>query len=84
MEAMNRNDLAHRLASEGFRSDLYSLDGGFPALLEGYVLRSSGGRWTVDYYERGTTRTVAEYASEEAACQRMYEILKDDPTTRKT
>jgi hypothetical protein len=81
---MNRNDLARRLSLEGFRSDLYSLDGGIPALLEGYILRGVGDRWTIEYYERGTTRTLEEYSNEEDACQGMYERLERDPTTRRT
>lgn len=80
---MNKNDLNHRLAKEGFRSDLYSINGGFPSLLEGYVLRRIGSRWTIEYYERGIFRTLAEYANEDEACEGMYEILKADPTTRK-
>lgn len=81
---MNRDDLARRLAEEGFRSDLYSLDGGFPALLEGYILRGVGNRWTVEYYERGTTRILAQYVNEDEACEGLYQRLKADPTARRT
>ena len=80
---MNRDELARRLLREGFRSDLCSLDGGFPPLLEGFMLKKSSGRWTVEYYERGMTRTLAEYSTEEEACEYLYETLKDDPTTRR-
>jgi hypothetical protein len=80
---MNRQELARRLTSEGFLSDLYSLDGGFPALLEGFILKTTGARWTVEYYERGTTRTLAEYPTEGEACEFLYETLKADPTTRR-
>lgn len=79
---MKKNDLAVRLRTEGFREDLYSLEGGFPPLLDGYILRSIGVSWVVEYYERGMTRTLADYASEEDACDGMYRLLSEDPTTR--
>lgn len=79
---MKQNELACRLSREGFRSDAYSLDGGLPALLEGYVLRRLGVLWTIEYYERGLTRTLAQFSSEDEACDAMYATLNADPTTR--
>ena len=80
---MNKIELGHRLAHEGFRDDVYSLDGGMPALLEGYILRRLGNRWAIEYTERGDARVLAEYVNEDQACSALYDMLNADPTTRR-
>lgn len=80
---MNRQELAKRLQNEGFRSDLYSLDGELPSLLEGFILNKTGGRWIIEYYERGMRRMLGEYPTEEDACDSFYQTLNDDPTMRR-
>jgi len=71
---MNVAELRERLLREGFRRDVFSLDGTCPAF-EGLVLNNDSGRWRIDHCERGMRREVALLDSEEEACERMYELL---------
>ena len=71
---MTLAELKERLKREGFRPDLYSLDGGLPAF-EGLVLKERTGRWTIEHCERGLCRELENLGSENAACERMYELL---------
>jgi hypothetical protein len=72
--AMTREDLKRRLVAEGFRSDVYSLDGHLTSY-EGLVLENVGASWNIDYSERGTRRRLGSFATESEACERMYELL---------
>jgi hypothetical protein len=78
---MNRNDLEQRLQRERFRPDAYRLDGSPPAN-DGFVLGEVHGKWTVSYFERGLTRLLGEFTSEQQACERLYELLKRDSTAK--
>lgn len=67
-------ELKERLQREGFRSEVYSLDGELPAF-EGLVLKMRAGRWTIEHCERGMCRELETFGSEETACNHMYELL---------
>lgn len=68
------SELKERLRREGFRPDVYSLDGRLPAF-EGLVLNERAGRWTIEHCERGMCRELESVGSEDTACERMYELL---------
>jgi len=74
--------LVKRLDKEGFRKDIYSLDGSLPSLMEGYIMKFENERWLLMYYERGNYRLISEYANEADACEGMYRVMSADPTTR--
>jgi hypothetical protein len=71
---MTLKELGARLLAEGFRSDVYRLDGSAPPY-EGLVLTSGPGWWKIEHCERGMRRELAMLPDEEAACSRMYELL---------
>jgi hypothetical protein len=71
---MTVSDLKARLVREGFRPDVYSINGQLPSY-EGLILEGSGIRWKIDHFERGVRRELESLTSEEAACDRMYELL---------
>jgi hypothetical protein len=72
---MNTVELKMRLAKEGFKPNTYSMDGSPLPGYEGLILERSGERWKIDHFERGMRRELESFASEEEACQRMYELL---------
>ena len=78
---MTKTELEARLLKEGFRKDSYSLDGSTPAY-DGLVLTEVHGKWSIQYMERGIASPLGEFSSEKEACQRMYELMSEDPTTR--
>jgi hypothetical protein len=67
-------DLKQRLAAEGFRSDVYCIDGPLPSY-EGLILEKSGTMWRIEHFERGVRRELESFGTEERACERMYELL---------
>jgi hypothetical protein len=77
---MNRNELLDVLRRERFRSDAYSLDGGLPD--ERYCLGEENGVWIVYYSERGVQSGKMQFVNEHEACEYLYRLLSDDPTTR--
>jgi hypothetical protein len=77
---MNRHELRNTLQAEGIRSDAYGLDGGHPN--ECYVLSGNDPIWSVYYSERGLETGLRQFGSEEAACEYLLTILREDPTTK--
>lgn len=77
---MNRNELSVVLSREGIRSDAYDLSGGCGD--ERYCLEVSQGVWSVYYSERGIQSGRRDFASESDACEYLFQILKNDPSTR--
>lgn len=73
---MNTKELKMRLAKEGFRPNLYSIDDSPLPGYEGLILERSAERWKIDHFERGMRRELESFSSEEKACQRMYELLQ--------
>jgi hypothetical protein len=73
---MNTRELKARLVREGFRSDVYSIDGPLPSY-EGLILEASHGQWQIEHFERGVRRELERLASEEEACDRMYALLME-------
>ncbi len=71
---MNADDLKRRLVTEGFRSDVYSIDGPLPSY-EGLILQRTGTTWRIEHFDRGMRRVLASFSTEEEACERMYELL---------
>ena len=71
---MTRDELEARLVAEGFRTDVYGLDGS-PPTYEGLSLARSGSRWAIDFVERGARRELESLDDEQRACDRMYELL---------
>ena len=77
---MNRIQLRELAQKEGIRDDAYSLDGGLPS--ERYVLELTKGGWHVYYSERGLRTGLQKFETEAEACERLFEMLLADPTTR--
>lgn len=76
MIAMNRKTLESRLNDLGVNPRFYSLDGSL--LIAGIVLQESYGKWTVfDLDERGNKSDERTFASEDAACQYLYELFEE-------
>jgi hypothetical protein len=69
-------ELKRRLANEGFRPDVYGIDGSVPTY-EGLVLERRGAQWTIEHFERGIRRELESFAGEEEACERMYQLLTE-------
>ncbi len=77
---MTRTELAERLTQEGFRSSSQSR-GNAPSY-EGLVLSNVHGNWLIQFFERGRSREIGRFVSEDEACNRFYEIVSSDPTYR--
>ena len=73
---MTAQELKIRLKLEGFRSDVYSINGPLPSY-EGLILETSNGQWKIEHFERGVRRELESFASEQQACDRMYELLTE-------
>ena len=73
---MNSIELKEILMAEGYNSKHFSFDRRSPPL-EGYILEMTGPRWTVFYFERGSTRDIANFESEYDACDYLYEKIKE-------
>jgi hypothetical protein len=71
---MKATELKRRLAAEGFRKDVYGIDGSLPSY-EGLILERTETGWKIDHFERGMRRELEAFSTEEQACQRMYELL---------
>ena len=71
---MNKTELKARLVKEGFDANAYCIDGPLPSY-EGLILETAGAKWRIDHFERGIRRELESFASEQQACDRMYELL---------
>jgi len=71
---MNKSELKERLEREGARTNLYTLEGGFPN--EAYVLNRTGNQWEVYYSERGQKSGLEIFDNENDACEYLYKDLK--------
>jgi hypothetical protein len=74
---MNVRELRAVLAELRVDPKVFSLDGGFPTESEGVVLGKEGARWHVRYFERGRWLPLGDFDSEDAACRKVLECLKD-------
>ena len=45
---------------------------------DGLVLRGLGGRWAIEYVERGITRVIGEFSDEHRACDEFYRLMCQD------
>lgn len=76
---MNTDELAKRLDEEGFNSQFYCIGPGWQRLGDGFALDKVGDSFEWFYVERGQKREVERvFASEEEACQFVYETLSKD------
>lgn len=66
-------ELQQKLVSEGIRTDIYSLNGGFPN--EVFCLGEGNGKWEIYYSERGSKSGLKIFDKEEEACQYFYDWL---------
>jgi len=71
---MNISELAQLLCKEGFRPDVYSIDGQ-PPPYEGLILKQEASKWVIDYFERGSSRRLHAFEREDEACEKMYELM---------
>lgn len=81
---MNASELLARLRDEGFNPISYRIepvDGG-RGRDDCYRLRREGARWIVEYLERGSSRTLAAFDSEAAACAELFGRLAREPIAR--
>ena len=76
---MNVNELVKRLHEEGFNSLFYCIGPGWHRLGDGFALDKAGDSFEWFYVERGQKGEVERvFASEEEACQFVYEVLSKD------
>jgi hypothetical protein len=76
---MNNTELAKRLDAEGFNPDFYCIGPGWGRLGNGFALDKAGEWFEWFYVERGQKGQVKRaFASEEEACQFVYEALSKD------
>lgn len=76
---MDRGELLAALNRDGINPHAYSLDGGHSA--EKYVLAARPEGWSVYYFEHGLETGRFDFATEDAACHHLFELLRSDPTT---
>jgi hypothetical protein len=77
---VTRDELQRILREDDIREDAYSLHGGKPE--ECLCMDSVGDEWLVYYVERGKATNVRRFASEDAACIYMLEVLRSSPEYR--
>lgn len=77
---MNRRELRQILGAEGFRPDMYSLDGGQPN--EAHAIEDRVTEWAVYYSERGERTEERLFRSESDACEFFLARIRTDPTAR--
>lgn len=77
---VDRWDVRAFARREHIRDDAYSVDGGMPS--DRYVLAQDDQGWSVYYSEYGRRREERQFATEDAACCHLFELLLNDPTTR--
>jgi len=77
---MNREELKKTLAQRGVRKNSYDLDENDSD--ECYDLEKNGKNWDVYYRERGVKTGIKTCQSENEACNYIYELLENDPSTR--
>jgi hypothetical protein len=78
---VDRWDVREFARREHIRDDAYSLEGGMPS--DRYVLERTADGWSVYFSEYGRRRGERFFASEDEACCHLFELLVDDPTTRR-
>ncbi|WP_327290531.1 hypothetical protein [Streptomyces sp. NBC_01198] len=80
---MNRAQVAARLAREGAPDALYDIPGVHPVPIQldaFYVLLPDpGGGWLVVLRQRGQDAVLGRYATEAAACARLYDLVTELP-----
>ncbi len=72
---MTKVELENRLKTENIPERMYSLDGGLPH--DKCCLSKTELGWEVYYSERGSKFDVEIFHSENKACDRFYEKIKD-------
>jgi hypothetical protein len=80
---MDLTELRIALADLGVRSDAFAING-VGNTEEQYRLEGDGNSWTVYYYERGQSIEPRYFSTESEACCYLLNLLKRDPTTRRT
>ena len=74
---MKREELIKKLSEMGINANRYSLYGELEH--DRIVLYQNYSKWEVFYFsERGTREDFHVFASEELACQYIYNILRDE------
>lgn len=73
---MNKLELEARLKAEGIRQNLYSLDG--TVADECMILEQQASTWVVYYSERGQQTGRMDFATEDAACQHLLNLILRD------
>ena len=74
---MDMHQLKSRLEAEGIWPAMYNLNG-MPGDSEKYVIeRHRDGRWCLYYSERGARHGERFFATEEGACEAMYEAVRE-------
>jgi hypothetical protein len=81
--ASTRDQLETLLPDEGFRPDSYRLYGGF-GIGECYVLDHTPSGWEVYYSERGTKGSLRLFRTEAEACAHFLDLLRRDPSVRRS
>jgi len=72
---MNKSELSKILIKENIPRHFYSLEGGLP--YDAWCLAKTSSGWEVYYTERGEKYQVEHFCSEEEACERLYQRIKE-------
>jgi hypothetical protein len=78
---MTLQELIDALSRQGVQPRAYDLEG--TSRDEVYCLDNVHGKWIVYYRERGMRRDERVFSSEDEACCYLFELLMQDPTTRR-
>jgi hypothetical protein len=78
-------ELLERLKREGYATDQYWIgnDSGWNQRNDCTCLRTGGPRWEMFYTERGSTRTMDRFDSEDAAVAGLYRVLQQEGPRRR-
>jgi hypothetical protein len=79
---MNLQEFKTTLSQENVRSDVVYFGDGLPTQSDQWALTNDRGIWQVYYFARGEKRGERWFADEAAACDYLWDQIRNDPTTR--
>jgi len=79
---MTLQEFKASLAQEDVRSNVVYFGDGLPTQSDQWAITNDRGIWQVYYFERGEKRGERLFADEVAACDYLWDKIRNDPTTR--
>ena len=79
---MNLRELESYIVDNRIRSDAVSVGRGLPSETEKYCIVKEGKLWEVYYSERGSKGGLAQFLSEEEACNHLIRLLERDRSVK--